>query len=355
MLYLIGQDLNKRMLFQQVFYKARVLVKVWNDISNPICVRTDEPHAFLFLDRNSVASVLQTSPCVRSKPCFLLEDDNMVQSEIGVIVLHETHPCQALGAISAHLSKMNCAHYIDDYAVGCYHDYRAEKNMKILGREVHFTPIQRMILRCLLHAYPQGVTKDDLMRICMHPGALRQSCNIPSHIHQINVKVEDALRVRFIMFFDNKYHLTIDETAEIVPPLPPKPMIDVVAALIVDNETPGPARFLVCQRPPQKARGLFWEFVGGKIEKGETPEEALMRECREELDIGVSVGKLFMEVTHTYSDVIVRLAVYRATIIQGIPQLLEHHDMKWMTKYDFVHYNFCPADADILRKICRSF
>lgn len=68
-----------------------------------------------------------------------------------------------------------------------------------------------------------------------------------------------------------------------------KQMTEVVAALIWQGE-----KFMICQRPPHKARGLLWEFVGGKVEKGETPQEALVRECREELAVTVSVGEVFM-------------------------------------------------------------
>ena len=79
-------------------------------------------------------------------------------------------------------------------------------------------------------------------------------------------------------------------------------MTEVVAALIWDGD-----RFLICQRPAHKARGLLWEFVGGKVEPGETKEDALIRECREELDITLSVGDVFMEVTHEYPDLTVHL------------------------------------------------
>ena len=70
-------------------------------------------------------------------------------------------------------------------------------------------------------------------------------------------------------------------------------MTEVVAALIWNND-----RFLICQRPKHKSCGLLWEFVGGKVEQGETKEQALIRECKEELDITLSVGEIFMETTH---------------------------------------------------------
>ena len=122
--------------------------------------------------------------------------------------------------------------------------------------------------------------------------------------------------------------------------------IEVVAALILDGE-----KFLVCRRPATKARGLLWEFVGGKVEDGETKEEALVRECREELDIDISVGDEFCAVTHEYPDLTVHLTVFRAAIARGTPRLIEHVDMKWITPAEAENYDFCPADTEILRKI----
>ena len=125
---------------------------------------------------------------------------------------------------------------------------------------------------------------------------------------------------------------------------------EVVAALIWSGD-----RFLVCQRPAHKARGLLWEFVGGKVEPGETGPQALVRECREELGIGISVGTIFMEVTHTYPDLTVHLTLYHAAITQGQPQLLEHHDMKWITADQIEVDTFCPADIEILHEIKRQY
>ena len=101
---------------------------------------------------------------------------------------------------------------------------------------------------------------------------------------------------------------------------------EVVAALIWEG-----SRFLICQRPRHKARGSLWEFVGGKVEPGESKEEALIRECREELSITVQPGEVFMEVTHTYPDLTVHLTLLNASIRSGVPQLLEHQDMRWIT------------------------
>jgi 8-oxo-dGTP diphosphatase len=127
-------------------------------------------------------------------------------------------------------------------------------------------------------------------------------------------------------------------------------MTDVVAALVWDNE-----KFMICQRPANKARPLLWEFVGGKVEPGETKEQALIRECQEELAITLSVGEVFMEVVHEYPDITIRLTLFNATIAEGIPQKLEHNDIQWITPAEIPNYDFCPADKDILAKIGLAF
>lgn len=127
-------------------------------------------------------------------------------------------------------------------------------------------------------------------------------------------------------------------------------MTEVVAALFV-RERAGRREMMICQRPEHKTRGLLWEFVGGKIEPGETGEEALARECREELDVGVSVGAPFCDVIHEYPDLTVHLTVFRASITSGQPKLLEHRDLRWISVEEIRQYAFCPADEPILRRI----
>ncbi|MDY4965548.1 MAG: (deoxy)nucleoside triphosphate pyrophosphohydrolase [Dysosmobacter sp.] len=122
--------------------------------------------------------------------------------------------------------------------------------------------------------------------------------------------------------------------------------VEVVAALIWRGD-----RFLACQRPAHKARGLLWEFVGGKVEPGETKEEALVRECREELGVTVRVGEVFTELTHVYPDLTVRLTLFHAAIPEGEPQKLEHNDLRWITVGEMDDYPFCPADETILQKL----
>ena len=123
-------------------------------------------------------------------------------------------------------------------------------------------------------------------------------------------------------------------------------MTDVVAALIWEGD-----RFLACQRPAHKARGLLWEFVGGKVEPGESLEDALIRECREELDITVAPRDVFMEVIHEYPDLTVRLTIFNAAIAEGTPKALEHHDNRWITVREIDGLEFCPADEEILKKL----
>ena len=116
-------------------------------------------------------------------------------------------------------------------------------------------------------------------------------------------------------------------------------MTEVVAALIQKD-----GRFLICQRPAHKARGLLWEFVGGKVEPGESKAQALIRECREELGVTVTVQDVFMEVTHEYPDLTVHLTLFYARIAEGEPQKLEHNDLRWITPRELPQYPFCPAD-----------
>ena len=122
--------------------------------------------------------------------------------------------------------------------------------------------------------------------------------------------------------------------------------VDVVAALVVEN-----GKFMICQRPQNKARGLLWEFVGGKVEPGETKAQALVRECREELGVTVVPGDVFMEVDHVYPDITIHLTLFWARIAAGRPQKLEHADIRFIAPEEIPQYAFCPADASILEQI----
>ena len=125
---------------------------------------------------------------------------------------------------------------------------------------------------------------------------------------------------------------------------------EVVAALIWQGN-----KFMICQRSAHKARGLLWEFFGGKVEPGETKEQALICECQEELAVTLSVGDIFMDVTHEYPDLTVHLTLFNATIAEGEPVMLEHNDIKWIAPSEIGKYEFCPANKEILAKICEVF
>ena len=126
--------------------------------------------------------------------------------------------------------------------------------------------------------------------------------------------------------------------------------VEVVAALIGQGN-----KLLICRRPAHKARALLWEFAGGKVEKGETKEQALVRECREELGVTVAVGDVYAEVTHSYPDMTIRLTLFRAAIAAGEPRAIEHAELRWAAPEELPSFDFCPADRDIVRRIARQF
>lgn len=127
-------------------------------------------------------------------------------------------------------------------------------------------------------------------------------------------------------------------------------MTEVVAALIWRQ-----GRFLICQRPAYKKRGLQWEFAGGKVEPGETKEQALARECMEELAVTVSVGDAFADVTHAYPDLSIHLTLFHAAIAAGEPQRLEHNALRWIRPDEIPQYEFCPADQPLLDRITKEY
>ncbi len=125
-----------------------------------------------------------------------------------------------------------------------------------------------------------------------------------------------------------------------------KIITQVVAALIRDGD-----KFMIFQRPATKTRAYQWEFVGGKVEEGETLEEGLIRECIEEIGVKIKVGDVFMEVDHTYPDIDIHLTLFNAEIEEGEVEMIEHNDIRSITPDEIDDYEFCPADDEILKKI----
>ena len=123
-------------------------------------------------------------------------------------------------------------------------------------------------------------------------------------------------------------------------------MTQVVAALIRRG-----GKILICRRPADKARALMWEFAGGKVEPGESKQQALMRECREELGITVRVGEVYDRVRHVYPDITIELTLFNAEIAGGEAQPLEHSEIRWIAPEEIGAFDFCPADRDIIAKI----
>ncbi len=123
----------------------------------------------------------------------------------------------------------------------------------------------------------------------------------------------------------------------------------MVAALISDPARPG--QFLIQQRLPGGSRALLWEFPGGKVEPGESDEQALARECREELSVDLEVGAFVLGTRHDYADLSVELVLYRGQIRNGEPQPLGAHALVWATKAQMKELPFCEADIPLLDRL----
>lgn len=121
-------------------------------------------------------------------------------------------------------------------------------------------------------------------------------------------------------------------------------MTEVAAAIIYRED----GRFLACRRPAHKARPLQWEFPGGKLEPGETPQQAICREIREELGLEIMADEVITEVLHTYPDLTIRLTLLRCHILQGVPKLLEHVDARFVNAREALQLDLCPADRELI-------
>jgi 8-oxo-dGTP diphosphatase len=127
---------------------------------------------------------------------------------------------------------------------------------------------------------------------------------------------------------------------------PNKKCIRVVAAEIERD-----GAFLITQRRPTAILPLLWEFPSGRVEEGETDEEALVREIRERMDVDVKVGKLSMFIKHEYEDYSLDFCVYRCELMSGEITPRRVHDWKWVTPVEMDQFEFPPADAQTIEKL----
>lgn len=124
-------------------------------------------------------------------------------------------------------------------------------------------------------------------------------------------------------------------------------MVEVVCGVIQNSD----GAYLACQRPPGKHLGGLWEFPGGKVDAGESPESALIRELREELAVEVEIGTPLSPVVWTYGEKTIRLRPFFCQILAGDPQALEHERLLWCLPANFAELSWAAADIPILREI----
>ena len=123
-------------------------------------------------------------------------------------------------------------------------------------------------------------------------------------------------------------------------------MTEVVAALIWEGD-----KFMICQRPAHKARGLLWEFVGGKVEPGETKEQALVRECQEELAVTVQVGERLDTVEYDYPAFHLHMDCFWCVVTEGEIVLNEAQAARWLDRDTLPQVDWLPADLTLLPKL----
>ncbi len=130
-------------------------------------------------------------------------------------------------------------------------------------------------------------------------------------------------------------------------PMEESRVVDVVCGVIRDPE----GRYLACRRPTDKHLGGLWEFPGGKVDPGESPEMALARELREELEIEVEVGGRLAAVNWKYETVTIRLMPFFCRILSGDPRPVEHTEICWCPGHAFAGLDWAPADLPVLDEL----
>lgn len=129
-----------------------------------------------------------------------------------------------------------------------------------------------------------------------------------------------------------------------------KKNIHVVGAIIIDND-----KILCAQRGPGKVLSLKWEFPGGKIEDGESPQEALKREISEEMNCKIEIGEQVDHTVYEYDFGIVHLTTFSCKLVEGKPELTEHVAIKWLASHELSSLDWAPADIPAVEKLSGAF
>jgi len=121
----------------------------------------------------------------------------------------------------------------------------------------------------------------------------------------------------------------------------------VVSAGIVTRD----GKIMLCQRKPEDRMGLKWEFPGGKLESGESPQQALQRELREELSIETRTGRIYDIYHESSGDWSILLLFFRSEILSGEPQTIDCNAVEWVSPADLLQYDLAPADLEVARRL----
>lgn len=122
-----------------------------------------------------------------------------------------------------------------------------------------------------------------------------------------------------------------------------------VAAAVIRRD----GRYLIGRRENEGNCANLWEFPGGKIEEGETPEQCAVRECREELGVEIVPGEFLWKTTHQYPDREITLIFLRAELADGEPAPAVHQGLAWAAPGELLQYEFCPADRELIERLAR--